>query len=122
MPKPCPHKHLKKQMSGQQVWYVCECGQKFKAQLWDGKVRVVSPAGTGQPDSPEELAREIVLVNRADGVDGHYCIGRDAEIGRPYMEFWNPHGWFGSGYLFTDKKLADAVAALLRSRGLGERQ
>jgi len=103
--KPCPHKLLKKQMSGMQVWYVCdgwisvkvtpepgievltvdwvsnvyllaswsdrdrrwydddggecspthwrnlpsppsenagECGQKFKAQEWDGKVKIIS--------------------------------------------------------------------------------
>ena len=36
----CPHKTLKKQMSGMQVWYVCECGQKFKAETWDGRVKV----------------------------------------------------------------------------------
>ena len=89
MPKQCPHKLLKKQMSGMQVWYICgvptwllgalldivaeadqsnggkgaklpivlymreladkavqrliaeSCGQKFKAQEWDGKVKVV---------------------------------------------------------------------------------
>jgi hypothetical protein len=56
----CPHKLLKKQMSGMQVWYVCAnevklveegetsvlrrvgCGQKFKAVEWDGKVKVIS--------------------------------------------------------------------------------
>jgi len=51
--KPCPHKTLKKQMSGMQVWYVCisvvdvangvsidGCGQKFKAETWDGRVKV----------------------------------------------------------------------------------
>jgi len=40
---PCPHKLLRKQyeeMSKEHPWYVCECGQKFKAEPWDGKVKV----------------------------------------------------------------------------------
>jgi hypothetical protein len=40
----CPHKQLKKQMVGEQIWYRCECGQKFRVEPWDGRVRVVEGA------------------------------------------------------------------------------
>lgn len=39
----CAHKYLKKQLVGGQVWYVCECGQKFRAEPWDGRVSVTKP-------------------------------------------------------------------------------
>lgn len=57
----------------------------------------------------EKPRLEVKLVNYADGVDGHYCIGR--RVGNTiYQEFWNPDGWAGSGFLFTDKRIAEAVA------------
>lgn len=40
----CAHKLIKKQMVGEQVWYVCEvhgCGHKFRVEPWDGKVTVL---------------------------------------------------------------------------------
>ena len=39
----CQHKVLRKQQSGTITWYKCECGQKFKAEPWDGKVKVIQP-------------------------------------------------------------------------------
>lgn len=52
----------------------------------------------------------IEVVDCATGVAGTYCIRRMDGI---YASYWNPCGWAGSGYVFTDKKLADAVQALL---------
>jgi hypothetical protein len=37
----CSHPTLKRQYVGDQSWYRCECGQKFKVLPWDGKVKVV---------------------------------------------------------------------------------
>ena len=40
----CQHVHLAKKLVGDQSWYACtQCGQKFKAEPWDGKVTVVEP-------------------------------------------------------------------------------
>lgn len=47
----CAHKQLKKQMVGEQLWYACECGQKFRIEAWDGKVSVLAP-----PDPRKDLA------------------------------------------------------------------
>jgi hypothetical protein len=61
----CPHKQLKKQMVGEQVWYICECGQKFRIEAWDGKVSVLA-----LPDPRKDLAALEELVaswrSRAD--------------------------------------------------------
>jgi len=41
----CAHVTLKRQYSGSFHWYVCpECQQKFKAEKWDGTMKVVSPS------------------------------------------------------------------------------
>ena len=53
--------------------------------------------------------KDAELVDCADGVAGHYCIGRKEGA---FMSFWNPDGWAGSGYLFTDKRIAEAVMGL----------
>jgi len=38
----CQHVLLKKKLSGEQFWYQCDaCRQKFKVELWDGKIRVI---------------------------------------------------------------------------------
>lgn len=52
------------------------------------------------------------LFDRADGVKGHYCIGR--QIGNTnFVEFWNKGGWAGHGQLFTSKKAAEFKMARL---------
>lgn len=40
------------------------------------------------------------LKNRADGVDGHYCIGRQTKQG--YFEFWSKESkkWCSAGTVF----------------------
>jgi hypothetical protein len=53
------------------------------------------------------------VIDYATGVKGSYCIRRMEGI---YAAFWNPKGWAGSGYVFTDKQLADAVCELLIER------
>mgnify|MGYP001596777808 CR=1 FL=1 len=50
--------------------------------------------------------RLMKLFDYADGVAGHYCIGRrigDSE----FWEFWNPSGWAGSGKLLTSQQAAE---------------
>lgn len=39
------------------------------------------------------------LRNRADGVNGHYCIGRKSPRGNFY-EFWNNGEWTSAGQVF----------------------
>lgn len=39
------------------------------------------------------------LVNRADGVDGHYCVGRSED--GVYFDFWNECGeWCSAGTVY----------------------
>lgn len=70
MSNPCPHKTLVRQNSGSTFWYVCanpDCDatkvkgnpQKFKAESWDGQVREVSPAGTGQGADKELIIEKL---------------------------------------------------------------
>lgn len=44
----CAHKELNKQIVGEQVWYACECGQKFHVEKYDGKVTVLEPGAATQ--------------------------------------------------------------------------
>ena len=44
----------------------------------------------------------MFLVNYADGVKGHYCIGREIDN---YWVFWNSGDmWAGSGQVFFNRK------------------
>ncbi len=51
----------------------------------------------------------IVLANRADGVKGHYCIGRT--VNGKYYEYYNKGKWCSAGQLFIG--LESAIDALL---------
>ena len=55
--------------------------------------------------------RALALVDHATGVAGTYCIGRRDPKG--FWSYWNPSGWAGSGYVFTDPNLAERVLQLL---------
>jgi hypothetical protein len=46
------------------------------------------------------------LVNRADGVDGHYCIGRNL---KDFREYWNDETgrWGAFGTVFEGKEFAE---------------
>lgn len=56
------------------------------------------------------------IVDRATGVRGAYCIEQKMEDAPAYSVYWNPSGWAGSGYVFTDKALAETVVSLLEAR------
>lgn len=60
-----------------------------------------------------EVIAQLKLHDRADGVKGHYCIGRPMRDHPAFTEYWNPSGWAGSGYLFTDEKLVQSVLDLI---------
>ena len=55
----------------------------------------------------------IEVIDYAAGAEGTYCIGRKMGDNHAFMEFWNPHGWAGSGYVFSNKTLAHALCGLL---------
>ena len=47
------------------------------------------------------------LLDYADGVKGHFCIGRT--VGCPaYWEFYNRGDWVSAGQVFKTKKAAQA--------------
>lgn len=41
------------------------------------------------------------LFNRADGVNGHFCIGRKINESKNFYEFYNKGKWLSAGELFT---------------------
>ncbi len=62
------------------------------------------------------MAAKIYVTDRATGAKGSFCISRPMDEKGFYTEHWNPQGWAGSGYVFTDEKLAYAVRDLLAYR------
>jgi hypothetical protein len=68
-----------------------------------------------KPMSVEELTQELEVIDYATGAKGSYCIQRRVADNPAFVEFWNPspNKWAGSGYVFTDAKLAHAVCGLL---------
>lgn len=80
-------------------------------EVWQATAKELDRVRAASPQQGQGW--EPFLVDWGDGVAGHYCIGR--VLCPPYIEYWNPapYGWTASGYLFTDKRLADAVLELL---------
>lgn len=51
------------------------------------------------------------LIDRGDGVRGHYCIGRSIDfLAHPSIfEFWNEsHGWCSAGTVYVGEQTAKA--------------
>lgn len=49
----------------------------------------------------DDVLNGAFICNRADGVDGHYCIGRHSvEHGPPWIEFYDKGEWKSAGQLF----------------------
>lgn len=48
------------------------------------------------------------LLDHADGVRGHYCVGRQVDIGDgfPFWEFWTGDGWGAAGKIYYYKSSA----------------
>jgi hypothetical protein len=58
------------------------------------------------------------LFDHADGVAGHYCIGR--RIGRTnFMEFYNHGTWQSAGQVFITKGSAEFMLLTLRREAAG---
>jgi hypothetical protein len=53
------------------------------------------------------------IVDYATGIQGTYCIGQRVAGAPAFIAYWNPAGWAGSGYVFTDKELVEAIVGLL---------
>lgn len=82
--------------------------------------RILNEAYDAGCAAQSQKAPELELVDHATGVKGTYCIGRKEGA---YMSFWNPEGWAGSGYVFTDKRIAESVmAGLAVSTGPQEKE
>jgi hypothetical protein len=54
------------------------------------------------------------LLDRADGVKGHYCIGRKMEPKSIYWEFYNKGKWCSAGDVFVGKDMAKKKMMELR--------
>lgn len=70
--------------------------------------------------SKNNSIEDLHLIDRADGVRGHYCIGRHMEKYRhfptPTWEFWDGDKWSSAGkvYIYEEgiiplRILADAI-------------
>jgi hypothetical protein len=64
---------------------------------------------------PQELKRysakrALSLLDRGDGVKGHFCIGKPMERGSIYWHFWNDDhnggGWCSAGSVYVGRRAA----------------
>lgn len=46
------------------------------------------------------------IIDRADGVQGHYCVGRLIKIGEPFWEYWNSGSWASAATVYVGERLA----------------
>lgn len=86
---------------------------------------VAASAATGTPiiyvrqrvPDEKQLARGYwpTLVDRADGVKGHFCIGRLIRPNESYWEFWNSGRWLSAGQVFIGEDVATAALDRLRA-------
>lgn len=53
------------------------------------------------------------LIDRADGIRGHFCIGRLTGNGL-FWEFWNKGIWKAVGQVFVGKTVAERKLKSLR--------
>lgn len=62
------------------------------------------------------------LIDRADGVKGHYCIGREIPVSTnkfgSFWEFYNKGKWLSAGQVFTNRKNAAFLLGKLVEKGL----
>jgi hypothetical protein len=54
----------------------------------------------------DDILQGAVIIDRGDGVRGHYCIGRLHASGR-YWEYYNKGKWTSAGDVFLDGRLVD---------------
>lgn len=54
------------------------------------------------------------LIDRGDGVAGHFCIGRLCKPGQPYWEFWNKGQWVSAGEVFIGREAAQKQLDAMR--------
>jgi hypothetical protein len=64
------------------------------------------------------MSARIYVIDNATGAKGSFCIERPSHQWPNTNEYWNPQGWSGSGYVFTDEKLAYAVRDILAGEGV----
>lgn len=58
---------------------------------------------------------KLKLFDRADGIHGHYCIGR--QIGdTTYWEYYNKGMWCSAGQLFTSRESAEFMLKQLEKK------
>ena len=83
-------------------------GAKLVSELRKERARAMPQDVEVEPNpNPYEI------VDHATGVEGNYCIGQRVAGAPAFWSFWNPSGWAGSGFVFTDKAAAKAVIGLL---------
>lgn len=72
-------------------------------------LKLVEEILKAQKQTISELNRQILsqphLVNRGDGVNGHYCIGR-FNLTKNCVEYYNKDCWSGCGMLYIEKEIA----------------
>jgi hypothetical protein len=81
-------------------------GKTMNGDLLD-EVGMLAAFAQGSPAMPLEI------VDYATGVKGSFCISRPVADNPKFTEFWNPSGWAGSGFVFTDRALVESVKRLL---------
>ena len=76
-----------------------------------------APASPAALRDEAELPRGYwpTLLDRGDGVKGHFCIGRLIKPAEIYWEFWNGGQWRGAGEVFVGREAAQRQLDLIRA-------
>lgn len=62
------------------------------------------------------MDRPMRLFDLADGVHGHYCIGRlVGEAGGRFWQYYSYGSWLSAGQVFTDKDTAERLLSQLKA-------
>lgn len=71
---------------------------------------IVRPSAAQSNQSAGLPGADFKLLDRCDGVQGHYCIGKPMETGGTFWHFWNDecNDWCSAGSVYVGLEAANA--------------
>lgn len=91
----------------------CKCFWE-QCEVWAKQDAAASLPSGPSPPPEQEHGYWPTLVDRGDGVKGHYCIGRLVKPGEPYWEYWSKGEWSSAGEVFIGREAAEAQLESIR--------
>jgi len=95
----------------------CKSPNPPRHEKWCNRARALYPK-LQTTTVAESIPGQPEIIDRADGVRGHYAIGRKIKPdGFSCWEFWNKDKWCSAGEVFVRREAAEqALKALLKTQ------